>query len=240
MSEATFRMIAAAIGVLIIAGALLWATFARGDGRLEVDTAIVFVADVSGSMTDGEVSMVRRAHAEAITSPEVLSAIADSATGRVAVAYVEFGAYALPRIDWTLIAGPGDARGFAGDIRALPVGRVSNLTSHTHIGAGLMLAVETLDRLPWPALRLVVDVIGDGVAEDEAIVMVAAAELAARGATVNAIPLLDNAPYYEDAGKVRAFYETYVKSGPGSFVWELTAIADLPMALRQKIVLELY
>ena len=226
--------LASGIAVVVFLGWLVMCNRAEA-AETDIDVALVFLTDVSGSMTPGEVVLVRDAHAVAMVSEEVLTAIGDSATGRIAVAYVEFGSFARPVIGWTEIGSTADAAGFAGAIDALPIDRMSNITEATRIGAGLNLARQAFDELPFRALRLVVDVVGDGVAEDPAVVIAATADLASRGVVVNAIPLM-----IDGMATVRQYYEANVRTGPGSFVTEVTAIADLPQALRRKIVLELY
>lgn len=56
-----------------------------------VDLELVLLADVSGSIDDGEILFQRRGYATAINHPEVLWAISQGYEQRIAVTYVEWG-----------------------------------------------------------------------------------------------------------------------------------------------------
>jgi hypothetical protein len=60
--------------------------------------------------------------------------------------------------------------------------------------------------------------------------------LLARGAVINGMPLMLDP---SEAG-LDAYYETAVIGGPGAFSMPLTRIGQMPAALRQKIVAELF
>jgi hypothetical protein len=77
----------------------------------EVDVELVLAVDVSRSMSPFELEIQRRGYAEALVSDEVLSAIADGFTGRIAVSYIEWAGSGSTRVvlDWTLIEGREDA-----------------------------------------------------------------------------------------------------------------------------------
>lgn len=218
---------------LLFVGTLILEKKAKAD-VIDVDTAIVFIADISGSMNTAEVEILRRSHAEALVSPEVQTAIADSMTGSIAVIYIEFGEIAAARTEWVRVSGREDALAVSDLIMSLPPGPSLGGGS-TRIGAGLLAAVAAFDRLPYRAMRLVVDVVGDGPADDPASVMLATGDLIGRGATINAIPLM-----IDPNQGVEPYYASYIKNGPGSFLMPLTAIEQLPQAVREKIVLELY
>ena len=80
-----------------------------------VDVELVFLADSSGSIDQGENAFQRRGHAEALVHPDVLSAIRQGVMGRIAVTYVEWGNAAHQDIvvPWTVIDGPASAKAFA-------------------------------------------------------------------------------------------------------------------------------
>ncbi|MBC7156067.1 MAG: DUF1194 domain-containing protein, partial [Rhodobacteraceae bacterium] len=86
----------------------------------EVDLELVLLADASGSIRADELAFQREGYAEALTSPEVLAAIASNFTGTIALAYVEWAADTAVVVDWTLIDGPAAAGRFADELRAMP------------------------------------------------------------------------------------------------------------------------
>lgn len=167
--------------------------------------------------------------------PGVLSAIEDGEYGRIAVAYVEFGATAAVRIDWTIIDGPDAAAAFAGRISAMSPDIPFGFKTTTAVGAGLLAADELIGRAPR-ALRLVVDVVGDGLSVFGPPVEVGREALLSRGAVINAMPVLMVAP---DFG-LSEWYARDVAGGPGHFTMPIAGTDKLPMALRSKIVQELY
>jgi hypothetical protein len=57
----------------------------------ELDLELVLLADATGSIDEAEIRFQRQGYAAAITHPQVLAAITDSLTGRIALTYVEWG-----------------------------------------------------------------------------------------------------------------------------------------------------
>lgn len=226
--------ILAIIFVCIIIGLAIQKSTTPANSAEAVDVAIVFCVDVSGSMNNDEVMVARGAHVAALTSPDVLTAIADGLTGKIAVAYVEFGRYAKVGVDWTIIDGPASAAAFAIEVSRLPL-RQNIDGSETAIGKALLTADELLGRAP-PAVRLVVDVVGDGVNTGIPHPKVGQEAILSRGATINGMPVLMAAP---DMNLV-PYYKTWVAGGPAHFVMPVDGVDSMPMALRQKIVQELF
>lgn len=213
---------------------LLWALWgAPAHSEERVDVALVLVMDVSGSMRPDEIDFARRAHASAIASPPVVSAIMDGAYGRIAVGYVEYADRAVVRIDWMIVDGPEAALALSDAIVALPSGNALG-TAYTLVGDGLLIADKMLNSAPL-ADRLVVDVVGDGRATDEATARLGREAILSRGASINALPILI-APD-KDLGN---YFATNVIGGPGAFSIPITDMSQLPQAIRSKIALELF
>lgn len=230
----TARDAAAILAACLLVLILSWHS-GRAQGLPEVDVALVFAVDVSGSMNADEIEIARQAHATALASPDVLGAIGDGALGRIAVAYVEFGDTAAVGVEWMVIGADGQgAADFARHIADLPAGNYLG-TTWTAVGAGLLAADDLLSRAP-AAPRLVVDIIGDGVGTGSPSPDVGREAILSRGAVINAMPLMVDRP---DVHLVN-FYTKRVASGPGHFVMPIAGIDKMPMALRSKIVLELY
>lgn len=225
--------LAEALVALAAIAAIIWALSPPARAG-EVDVAIVFVVDVSGSMEEEEVAAARQAHIFALNSPEVLTAIADGVLGRIAVAYVEFGDAASIGVVWTVIDGAESARRFGDRIAKLPPGSYLG-GGVTAVGAALLAADDLLDRAP-AAPRLVVDVVGDGINSSPPHPELGREAILSRGGIINAMPVLMDAP---DRGLVGWYTETVV-GGPGHFVMAIAGIDKMPMALRSKIVQELY
>ncbi len=69
----------------------------------DTDLELVLLADASGSIDQREIDFQRQGYAQAITDPEVLAAIANTAYGSIAVTYVEWAANQAVVADWTQI-----------------------------------------------------------------------------------------------------------------------------------------
>jgi Mg-chelatase subunit ChlD len=209
---------------------------AGDDVRPAVDVAVVFVVDTSYSMNEGELAIARAAHVAAFRSEEVRAAIAREEV-RVGVAYVEFGAFAETVAGWTVVEDAASAEAFAASLAAAPV--LSR--PGTGIAEGLTEACRLIDAAPWRAARIVVDIVGDGINSvpspfHRTPVAEARNALIDRGAIVNGMPLLIDP---SEAG-LDAYYEEIVIGGPGAFSMPLTDIGQMPAALRQKIIAELF
>lgn len=229
------------IAILLIGG---YTTGGRGQ-ELHVDTAIVFVSDVSGSMDMEERRVVRESHAAALLSEEVVSLYEHHV---FAFAYVEFSSGARRVVDWTLVSSEADAQNFATTMLAATQGPY-NTTTHTSIAAGLAEANQLFNELPYTAGRLVVDVICDGI-NNKGDVSIPHAALIGRGVVINAVPLLMHQPMRN----LIEYLQKNVIGGLGAFIIALrpeeqevglTGMADmqrypgLPSVLRQKMLQEL-
>jgi hypothetical protein len=224
--------------VTIVSAAMLLLTgmCARAqEDVIDVDTIIVFLADVSGSIDDKERALIRDAHVYAVTHPDFISAVQAGILGRVAVIYVEFATSAAPVSDYTVIATPADARAFARTIggKQPPVVYPGN----THINGALLTAAAILDASPYRATREVVDIVGDGIDSVYRLeAMPARALLLARGVTINAMALLRTPSEFS----VGEYYATMIVGGPGHFAMPVDGIGQLPALLRRKLILELF
>jgi hypothetical protein len=178
IAEAT----ACALAVALMFLAWTWPALSRGENT--VDNAIIFLADTSASMDEDEKQTVRKSHATAISSPEVIDAILSGGYQRSVFAYVEFADNAVIVVDWTLIASQADAIAFAD--------RITNGTgpkakgSNTAIGSALAVAHELMQRLSYEALYRTVDVAGDGLSNYGAPVTIARSLLLDMGVTAEA------------------------------------------------------
>lgn len=221
------------LAVIVIAiVAVIRCTPVRADEPPHVDTAIVFLVDTSYSMDQGELEVARRSHVEAFRSAEIQTAIVQGGL-RLAVAYVEFGDWAATIVPWTGVDDPASAEAFADALAAVPITN----TPGTAIGVGFAEARRLIDTMPYAAARIVVDIVGDGINQRLGTPVEAARNaLLDRGVVINGMPLM-LAP--ADIG-LDGYYERVVIGGPGAFSMPLTSIDQMPAALRQKIVQELY
>lgn len=230
-------VVLAVFAVLLVVAAVTIPRAVRADELVELDAAIVLVADVSGSMSDDEKDFVRGAHAHALTSRQFLEGIAEGRHKRIAVAYVEFGSTAETVVPWRIIGGLDEAVLFA---EALLDAVPTDVHGSTSIAAGLAKARGLLQAVPWAADKFVVDVVGDGV--DDRVGGISPGDvrpaLLDLGATVNGLPLVIAPEEPEEI--LIAYYREEVATGATAFVLPVRELEDLPSTLRVKLVLELF
>ena len=219
----------AGVGIGILS--TLWVTDASAQEGT-VDNAVIFLADVSSSMSGNEVELVRSAHASAISSPEVITAIEAGANQRSAFAYIEFASNAEVIVDWTIIETTADAVNFG---TAIMQERPS-LGTQTAMGAALVLAEGLIRSMPFDAMFVTVDVAGDGQNNSGIRTEVPRGMILASGATINGMPM----PLSSDSRNLVDWYDQNVVGGPRHFNLPLESIADMPMALRRKLIMELF
>jgi hypothetical protein len=205
----------------------------------EVSVELVLLADASGSISPEEIRFQRQGYAEAMTHPQVLSAIQTSAYGRIAVTYVEWASAGEEDVvvPWTVIHDAASAAAFA-DALPLPPRRAFGRNA---IGSALLFGkdlIETNDHEGW---RKVIDFSGDSPNNfNGPSIEDARAEVLAAGITINGLPILcrfcDTPARYPDLG---AIYAERIIGGLGAFVVTAEDESDLADAIRRKLVLEI-
>lgn len=215
----------------------LFAALALPAAAEEVEVELVLLADASGSISEAEIAFQRQGYADALTDPRVLSAIANSAYGAIAVTYVEWAANTAVVVDWTRIDGAESARAFA-DALLIPPRQAYGRNA---IGAALLDGKRLIEENDFEGWRKVIDFSGDspmnyrGPSIEEA-----RAEVVAAGITINALPILcrfcDTPARFPDLARI---YEDRIIGGLGAFVVTAASEDDLAEAIRRKLILEI-
>jgi Protein of unknown function (DUF1194) len=222
-----------------LAGLALTALPAGGDARAlqPVDVELVLAVDVSQSMDYGEHELQRQGYIAALQHPQVLSAIRGGIYGRVAIAYVEWGATQTVMTPWTLIEDAASAKDFAAALAGEPIRTISG----TSISGALAFAAGLFEGSGYEGLRRVIDVSGDGPNSAGAPVVAARDAALAQGLIVNGLPIMLREPSYTfySIPDLDLYYADCVIGGPGSFVLPVADASQLAEAIRQKLVLEI-
>ena len=198
----------------------------------EVDLELVLLADASGSITQAEIDLQRESTATAITDPAVLSAIANTLTGSIAVTYVEWAANQATVVDWTIIDGPETAEAFAVALLGPP--RLA--TGRNAIGDALLEGKRQIEANDIRSLRQVIDFSGDSAGNfSGAGIEEARAEVLAAGIVINGLPILDEGP----GDPLLQEYEARIIGGPGAFAIPALGRDEFVTALRRKLILEI-
>jgi len=209
------------------------------DAQVEVDLELVLLADATGSIDDAEIRFQRQGYAEAITHPAVIAAIEDTAHGRIAVTYVEWGHAGSQHVvvDWTLVDGEATAAGFAAALMGPP--RLAY--GGNAIGAALLFGKAQIETNGIEGLRRVIDLSADSAANSSGPpIELARDEVVAAGITINGLAVLcrqcSGRPINYD---LEAAFADRVIGGPGSFVITADSPETFAEAVRRKLILEI-
>lgn len=202
----------------------------------DTDLELVLLADASGSIDQREIDFQRQGYAQAITDPEVLAAIANTAYGSIAVTYVEWATNQAVVADWTLIDGPDSATLFAAELLNKP----RQAYGRNAIGAALLEGLRLMDTNDFDGWRRVIDFSGDSVRSYSGPSIAEARDtVVAAGVTINALPILRPDDPGRAQGGLEAQYEAQIIGGLGAFVVTAENRASFAEAVKRKLILEI-
>lgn len=208
------------------------------DNSPSVDMELVIAVDVSYSMDLDELAVQREGYAQAVVSQEFLQAIRTGPHSKVAVTYFEWSASSDQKIiiPWRVIDGPESADAVAAEIMKAPVRR----GSRTSISGAINFAMPLFGENPYPGLRRVIDISGDGPNNNGVPVTGARDAALQKGITINGLPIMVKEPSYStmDIDDLDLYYEDCVIGGPGSFVVSIKDREKFKEAIRTKLILE--
>lgn len=207
----------------------------------DVDLELVLLADASGSIDDAEIAFQRRGYAEAITDPQVLSAIRSGGfLGRIAVAYVEWASAPSQEVvvDWMVIEDAASAQAFAD---RLVNGPPRATFGGNAIGSALLRGKDMIDANAHEGYRKVLDLSADSMWNGSGPSIPAArAEVLAAGITINGLAVLCRTCSGRPVGyDLEEAFATGLIGGPGAFVVTADSPATFADAVRRKLVLEI-
>ena len=217
----------------------IWSGAALAQDRPRVDVALVLTVDASGSIDTPEFQLQKEGIAGAVANPEVLSTIRSGRHGRIAIAYVEWGAPggAQLMVDWMLVEDEASAAQTAPHCRTPP----RSSQSYNAIGDAIDLAVKLFEACPCQPTRRVIDVSGDNPDNRSHHPAPLARDMAVgAGITINALAIVQDGRL--GAGGRPWLVETYERTvigGFGAFAIAANTRADFARALREKMVLEI-
>lgn len=243
--------------------AMAWCTAPPSRAQdAEFDTALIVSVDVSGSVDAQRYRLQMDGIAAALEDREVIDTILSGPRGGIVVTLVAWSDGLQQVLPWTPVSSREAAQELARRVRALP----PYGGEFTCLGRMLgRLAEGLVPEIRPRALRVVVDVSGDGpdnCSSPEAVGAARDAAVAA-GATVNGLPILTGdvfrgampwfrAPGYPippplgelgsaspEFGPLDHWYHQNVRGGPGSFVLPANGYGDFGRAIRQKFVIEI-
>ncbi|WP_340116625.1 DUF1194 domain-containing protein [Pelagibius sp. 7325] len=204
-----------------------------------VDLELVLLADATGSIDDKEIFFQRQGYADAITDPDILSAIALGADRRIAVTYVEWGDQHSQEIvvPWTIIDGPEAAAGFAAALMTPP----RKAFGRNAIGSAITYAHLLIEGNGINGFRRVIDLSGDSANSWNGIPLEVARQNAiAADIVINGLAILcrdcSGRPVYYDLEEA---YRRDIIGGPAAFVVTADDMESFATAVRKKLLLEI-
>ncbi|HKK96808.1 MAG TPA: DUF1194 domain-containing protein [Marivita sp.] len=202
----------------------------------DTDLELVLLADASGSIDQREIDFQRQGYAAAITDPEVLAAIANTAYGSIAVTYVEWATNQAVVADWMRIDGPESAAVFAAELLDKP----RQAYGRNAIGAALLEGLRLMETNDFDGWRRVIDFSGDSVRSYSGPPIAEARDtVVAAGVTINALPILRPDDPGRAQGGLEAQYEAQIIGGLGAFVVTAEDRASFSEAVKRKLILEI-
>jgi hypothetical protein len=206
----------------------------------DVDVAIVFAVDASGSIDAAAADLQREGHAKAIRAPEVIAAIARGRFGCIAITYVEWASIGQTRtvMPWTHICDREDAQRAAAVItREGNKGNSCRSRCGTSISFALDLGVLLLDGYAGHASSRIIDISANGTNNDGLPVELTRLHAVGAGITINAIAV----PTFlkgERQNLVDYLAENVI-GGAGAFAVEPYTTDGYVAVLRRKMEMEI-
>ncbi len=204
-----------------------------------VSLELVLLADATGSIDDAEIRFQREGYARAITDPAVISAIRNTAYGRIALTYVEWGDDTSQDVvvTWTEIDGADSAKNFA-DALLVPPRRAHGRNA---IGAALLFAKSLIQDNQIEGFRRVIDFSADSANNwNGPPIATARQEVLSAGIVINGLAILcrhcSGRPVSYD---LETAFSTDIIGGPGAFVITADSLATFADAVRRKLILEI-
>jgi hypothetical protein len=231
------KLVSAGMIRLAVVAASFAAFFAPAyadDAQHEVDTALIVSVDVSNSVDEHRYRLQMEGIAKALEDPQVLQAILNGPQGGILVAMVTWADKPRLAIPWQKISNAAEAAALAQKVRALP-----RQTGEFTCVSGMLRTItdKVVPQIPAKALRIIVDVSGDGQenCNPEEPTASVRDELVASGVTVNGLPILEG----DEGATLETWYRENVMGGPGSFILPANGFGDFGRAIRQKFVIEI-
>ena len=207
----------------------------------DLDLELVLLADSSGSIDAAESRFQREGYATAITHPDVLAAIRQGLTQRIALTYVEWGDDTSQDVvvPWTIIDGAETAAAFADALVKAP----RRARGFNAIGSAIAKAQSLIEGNDINGLRRVIDISADSANNWSGIPIEIARDAAlAQGITINGLAIL--CPKAGCGGRpvtydLETAFRQKIVGGPGHFVVTVDDKKSFAEAVRQKLILEI-
>jgi hypothetical protein len=225
--------------IIMQAGLAALAAGSRGRAVQAADTVdllLVLAIDVSRSIDEEEARLQREGYYQALTDPDVLQAIGSGMVGAIGVIYIEWSGVDWQRVivPWTRIATAADAEAWVRELSRFPPRSIGT----TSLSGAIAFSHRLLADAPWPALRRVIDISGDGDNNSGPPPDEARDRAVEDGIVINGLAIM-NDPHANMRMPLDEYFRRHVVGGPGSFVIEVEDFQGFAHAVRRKLILEI-
>jgi len=207
-----------------------------------VDLELVLAADGSGSIDDEELRLQREGYGQAMMHPRVLEAIQFGPRGRIAVAYVEWGAPESQHtiVDWTIISDAPSAARFAKALIEAPRAAFG----YNSISNALIYSADLIQSNDIASIRRIIDVSADSGNFGGIPIELARDTVIESGTSVNGLAIARPGSGRQPGGN-RGYgsFENYIAQvvigGAGAFVVVAGEELSFAEAVQRKLILEI-
>ena len=205
---------------------------APGETAPGVDLLLVLAVDCSYSVDDEEYRLQMQGIARALTTREVIGAIAGGDKGRIAITLLHWSSVDDQHVvlPWTIVA---DAASAARAARVIAAAPRSVSFGSTSISAAIDASVVLLLASPLTAPRSTIDVAADGFNNNGAPPEFARDRAVRLGITINGLTILNEVFYLEH------YFRNHVVGGSGHFIEIAAGYEDFAEAMRKKLLREI-
>jgi hypothetical protein len=214
----------------VLAALMLFA--GKAHAQRQVDVELVLAVDASSSVTDSEFNLQMVGLAEAFRNAEVLGAIEAAGDLGIAVSLVQWAGARdqVISIDFMWVGGAVEAERFAREIEATPRFVIGGGTA---IGSAIDFCAALLRNNAFQGRRSVMDISGDGRANQGALPTRRRDAALAQGFIINGLVILNEDP------SVDRYYLDNVIGGTGAFILTADDFKDFAEAIVKKLVREI-
>jgi hypothetical protein len=201
-------------------------------GGTPVALELVLAVDTSSSVSVEEFNLQMQGFSQAFRSTPVVAAITAHGGIGIAVSMIQWSDNRRQQVavDWRLLTDAASTEAFADAIDSTP--RFLD-GGGTAIGGAIAFSMSELDRNAYDGARRVIDISGDGRANQGAQPETLRDSAVLQGVTVNGLAILN-----EDTS-VAAYYKNSVIGGPGAFVMTANDYDSFAAAILEKLVKEI-
>ena len=200
--------------------------------NIYVDLELVLAVDVSSSVDDEEYQLQIRGVGAAFRHPDIIAAIESTGGNGIAVVMVQWSDNEEQALvgGWHIIKDVSDAAEYARIIRRAPRIIAGGQTS---IAGALTFSIEQINNNNIDSSRKVIDVSGDGRANNGVHPMKIRDIALEQNITINGLVIINEEPFLD------GYYERGVIGGRGGFIMIAEDYRDYAAMILQKLLREI-